>query len=205
MPPSSSVSSPSYWAGLYRRGEDGWEKGRVAPPILRLAASLPPGRVAVLGCGRGHEALALAGLGWEAVGFDFAAPAVASARRRARREGSPASFEQADLFDLPRLHRGAFDAVCEHTCFCAIDPARRAEYVRAVSAILRPGGILFGLFYAHGRPGGPPFDVRAREIRRRFSGRFRISRLEVPGDSHPGREGKELLALFYRRRRSQRR
>ena len=196
-----SVSSPSYWEDLYHRRGDGWEKGRPAPPILRLAASLPSGRVAVLGCGRGHEASALARMGWEATGFDFAAPAVAAARRRR----GLARFEQADLFELPRRYPGAFDAVCEHTCFCAIDPARRGEYVRAVAAILRPGGAFFGLLYANGRPGGPPFDTTASEIRRRFSPRFRISRLEVPPDSHPGREGKELLALFYLRRRRQRR
>ena len=193
------VSTPSFWSALYRRGEDGWEKGLPAPPVLRLANALPRGKVAVVGCGRGHEAVALARLGWDAVGFDFAPEAVAGARRRAARSGSRVRFERADLFGLPARYPGAFDAVCEHTCFCAIDPSRRRDYVRAVAGILRPGGILFGLFYVHGRPGGPPFDTDAAEIRRLFCRRFEIRSLEVPPDSHPGREGKELLALFYRR------
>mgnify|MGYP001617607457 CR=1 FL=1 len=201
------ISTPSFWSARYRRGEDGWEKGRPAPPIVRLAKALPPGRVAVVGCGRGHEAIALAKLGWDAVGFDFAPEAVSGARRRAARCRSRARFERADLFRLPARLPAVFDAVCEHTCFCAIDPSRRREYVRAVAGLLKPGGFLFGLFYAHGNPGGPPFDTDPAEIRRLFGKRFEIRSLEVPPDSHPGREGKELLGLFYRRgsRRRQRR
>ncbi len=199
-PKRHPVSSPSFWSDLYRRGQDGWEKGAAAPPLLRLAERFLSGRVAVLGCGRGHEAIALAALGWEAVGFDFAPEALRAARRRAARIGSPARFEEEDLFAMPRGLRESFDAVCEHTCFCAIDPARRSEYVRVSAALLKPGGILLGLFYAHGQPGGPPFTTDAAEIRRLFSRRFEIAELSVPPDSHPGRQGKELLVLARRRR-----
>ena len=202
MPPDPDVSSPDYWSDLYRRGEDGWEKGLPSPPVVSLARTLAPGRVAVLGCGRGHEASALAALGWEAVGFDFAPEAVAAARRRTKGKRG-LRFEEADLFDLPARHAGTFDAVCEHTCFCAIDPKRRPAYVRAAAALLRPGGVLFGVFYAHGNPGGPPFTTDVAEVRRRFGRAFRIDRLEVAPDSFPNRQGKELAAVF--RRRAQRR
>lgn len=157
--------------------------------------------MAVPGCGRGHEALALAALGWEAVGFDFAPEAVRDARRLARRHGAQARFERADLFRLPLRHRGAFDAVLEHTCFCAIAPSRRGAYVRVVRDLLKPGGLLLGLFYAHGRPGGPPFSVSQAEIRRRFSRDFRILAVSTPRDSFPSRLGKERLILMRRKNR----
>jgi hypothetical protein len=48
----------------------------------------PRGRVAVPGCGRGHDARFLASHGYETVGFDFAAPAVDEARRLAQRDGT---------------------------------------------------------------------------------------------------------------------
>ncbi len=200
LPPKpSDISSREFWSTRYRKGEDGWEKGVAAPPLLRLARRLPPGRVAVPGCGRGHEVLALAALGWEAVGFDFAPEAIRAARRLARGAQGKPRFEQADLFRLPARHRGAFDAVLEHTCFCAVDPSRREEYVAAVRGLLKPGGLLLGLFYAHGRPGGPPFSVTPGEIRRLFSADFHIPRFSTPRDSFPSRRGLERLAILRRK------
>lgn len=199
-----SVSDSRYWSDLYRRREDGWEKGVPAPAVLRMGRRLKPGRVAVLGCGRGHEVMALARAGWEAWGLDFAPEPLRDARRLARQAGLAARFVRVDVLDPPAPLRGRFDAVCEHTCFCAIDPSRRDDYVRAAAALLKPGGRFFGLFYAHGKPGGPPFDVTVAEVRRRFEPCFRVVRLARARESHPGREGKELEALFYSRARQRR-
>ena len=82
----------------------------------------------------------------------------------------------ADLFELGRTP-ARYDLIAEHTCFCAIDPLRRDEYVDQVAAALVPGGALVGLFYAHGRPGGPPFTVDADELRARFGRRFVVDSL----------------------------
>jgi len=92
--------------------------------------------------------------------------------------------------------RGPFDAIVEHTCFCAIDVERRPEYVEAVARALVPGGTLLGVFYAHGREGGPPFDTTEAEVRRLFSTRFEIERLQVARDSFEVRAGKELEAVL---------
>ena len=55
----SDVDRPDFWDGKYDRKEDGWELGVPAPPLVRLLRESPPaqGRVAVPGCGRGHELL----------------------------------------------------------------------------------------------------------------------------------------------------
>jgi len=125
-----SVSSPGFWEALYAGGEDGWELGGPAPPLaawLAAGSRFGPGaagrpaRVAVPGCGRGHDARLLARHGHQVSGFDFAEPAVAEARALARAEGVEVAFEQRDVFTLARDHAGAFDAVWEYTCFCAID------------------------------------------------------------------------------------
>src|SRR6476661_8739482 len=60
----------------------------------------------------------------------LAGPQAPSPGQRVEAQGLQAKLEQADLFELDMRWRGAFDLVVEHTCFCAIDPARRAEYVR---------------------------------------------------------------------------
>src|SRR5437899_1417736 len=84
-----------------------------------------------------------------------------------------------------------------YTWFCASDAARRAQDVRTMAAILRPGGWLLACFYPMRRPGGgPPFPVARSEVRRLFAGPFRIERTEVPLRSVERRQGQEWMVLF---------
>src|SRR5437667_5367262 len=94
-------SSPDFWETRWRQGETGWDLGAASPPfdaLLNAPDAPPPGRVAVIGCGRGHDALLFARRGFEAVGFDFAPSAVAAARALAAEQGVEARFEVADFF-----------------------------------------------------------------------------------------------------------
>lgn len=198
---ADDISSPGYWNAIYLANDTGWDKGRPSPPIARMSRDgiLAKGaRVAVVGAGRGHEALDLARAGMQVTAIDFAEEAA-----KAMRDGSAAAgvkFEvlQEDVFALPRVRPAAFDAVCEHTCFCAIDPARRAEYVEAMHGTLAAGGIYFGLFFAHKKPGGPPHATTEAEVRALFAPRFAVERLVVAPDSFEIRAGAELEFVFRR-------
>jgi SAM-dependent methyltransferase len=195
------VSTPDFWDGLYATGGDGWELGEPAPPLVDVVERTPPprGRVAVLGCGRGHDARFLARRGYEVVGFDFSTAAVTAARTLAARDGVRVTFEQRDIFALGREAAHAFDGVWEYTCFCAIDPRRRDEYVRTVAAIVRPGGWLLACFFPlRAVTAGPPFAVSRAEVRRRFGAPFRVERAAPPLRSVRGRQGREWL-VFARR------
>jgi SAM-dependent methyltransferase len=193
------VSSAQWWNERYLAGDTGWDKGTAAPPIARMISEgmVPKGRVAALGAGRGHEALKLAKAGYAVTAIDFAQAACDAIRETARRERVEIDVLQADVFELPSQLR--FDAVLEHTCFCAIDPTRRDEYVRVMTQLLDPGGRLFGLFYAHGRAGGPPFTTSEAEVREKFGPAFEFERLRVAPDSFPGRADEELEFIFRRR------
>lgn len=193
------VSATGFWENLYVQGEDGWELREPAPGLVawldgggRLG---PPGaRVAVPGCGRGHDARLLARHGYRVDGFDFAAPAVMEARTLAAREGVEASFELRDVFTLAADHGEAFDGVWEYTCFCAIDPARRADYVEVVRAILKPGGTLLGCFYPLREGGdGPPYPVALAEVERLLAPGFRVEESRAPAASVERRHGLEWL------------
>ena len=195
------VSRPEFWDDLYARGGDGWELGGPALPLVDFFATarLDGRRVAVPGCGRGHDARFLAGLGYETIGFDFAPAALTAARALAAREGSPARFEADDVFTLGRTQPNAFDGVWEYTCFCAIDPARRAEYVASLAGTVRPGGWLLGCFFPlRAISAGPPFPVSAREVRRVLAPAFRIERAFAPLRSARGRQGREWIVLARR-------
>ena len=161
--PRRQVSAAAYWDGLYALRQDGWELGEAAPSLQACLASgrpfTPGARVAVPGCGRGHDARLLARHGFAVTGFDFAEAAVTEARQLASHERLAATFDRRDVFTLAKDYAGGFDAVWEYTCFCAIDPDRRAEYARALHDILKPGGTLLACFYPykgrHGRPALP--------------------------------------------------
>ena len=90
------------WDALYRKGETGWDKGEASPVLIQwLAKNRPTGRWLVPGCGRGHDARALAESGaGEVVGLDLAPTAVEDARA-ALADLRSASVALADLFALP--------------------------------------------------------------------------------------------------------
>jgi SAM-dependent methyltransferase len=215
----TAVSRPDFWEGLYAGGEDGWELGAAAPPLARwladgrrLRAARPdegptgapgePARIAVPGCGRGHDCRLLARHGYRVWGFDFAAAAIGEARTLALPEGLAVTYEQRDIFTLEADYRGFFDGVWEYTCFCAIDPARRAEYARLIHALLRPGGWLLACFYPL-RDGadGPPFPVSRAEIDEVLAPHFRIVEAGPPAESAERRRGLEWLVLAERAER----
>lgn len=203
------VSAPPFWDDLYARGQDGWDLGGSSPPLVAWLARggrFPAGiggeaaRVAVPGCGRGHDVRLLARQGYRVTGFDFADAAIAEARALARADGVDAAFEQRDIFTLAADHDGAFDGLWEYTCFCAIDPGRREEYARVVQALLRPGGVLLGCFFPL-REGtdGPPFPVSRSEVERVLAPGFDVLEAGPPAESVEQRRGLEWLVLARRR------
>jgi len=191
------LSDPKTWNDIYLANDAGWDKGRASPPIARMAGeSIVPegGWICVVGAGRGHEAVALAAKGYRIMAVDFAEEAV----RSMRAANAGLDVRERDIFTLPRDLRRTFDGICEHTCFCAIDVQRRPEYVEAMHACLKKDGVLFGLFYNHGREGGPPFDTTEAGIRTLFEPRFTFERFLRAKDSFPEREGKEWEFVFRR-------
>ncbi|MBZ5708671.1 methyltransferase domain-containing protein [Nannocystis pusilla] len=197
--PGAGPGEARFWDPMFAADTGGWELGRAAPPLVTwFSEHVPKGMHALVpGCGRGHEARLLAALEATVTAIDLAPTAIAQAQAMTP-PGLPITFAVQDLFT--RIGQPpAFDLVVEHTCFCAIDPARRDDYVTAVADALQPRGTLVGLFYAHGRPGGPPFTTDRAEVERRFARRFAIEQLEVAQGSTLIRHRQELFAVMRRR------
>ncbi len=197
----TSPSDPQYWRDAYAEPTQGWEIGRAAPPLERWFAAHSPSGMStlVVGCGRGHEARMLAAAGAEVVAIDFAPEAIAAARLLAANEGVGVDFRVRDLFALGR-ERERYQLVVEHCCFCAIDPARRGEYVERVAGALVDGGQYVGLLRTRcTKPVGPPFAVARDEVERLFAPRFTILEASVPDDSIESRRGAELFVHMTRK------
>lgn len=198
--PAPNINKPDYWNDIYaREGNPRWDLGHFAPPLQNWLQQQPEltGRVLVPGCGFGHDAALFARRGLQALGVDFAALAVEGARRT-HAGVTGVEFRQQDMFDLLPEFAGCFDYIYEYTCFVAVDPPRRDEYARLLHGLLKPGGLLVGCFYNHGRPGGPPYDATREIVRRHFEPLFRIEKLEVSPHSIERRKGHELWAEFRR-------
>ena len=191
--------SETNWEDRYQTGDMPWEKGEPSPGLLDFLAGhpdLPRTSVAIPGCGTGHDARAWAKAGFETWGFDLAPSAIRLSREKTESAGLTASFVQADFLADPPAK--PFDWLFEHTLFCAIDPARRDDYVRAVLRWLKPGGQLLAVHYMIRDTEGPPFGVTQQELMERFSPHFDLLQGWVPR-SYPNRTGLELM-LWWRRK-----
>jgi SAM-dependent methyltransferase len=186
------------WEDLYRRRETPWEKGQAHPALVDFLAEngALEGEIFVPGCGSGHDVRALSTPENHPLGVDVAPFAIDKAKSR-----PPVANEEyllADLFDLPATFERRFDWVFEHTCFCAIDPKRRRDYVEAIVRVLKPGGTLLAIFFInpdHAEE-GPPFRVSTAELETFFGPWFTLDREWVPARTHPGREQRELMRVL---------
>lgn len=196
--------SPDAWNSRYQSGDTPWDLSGPTPEFKRLLdeGNLPPrGRVLVPGGGRGYDAVLFAERKFEVDLVDFAPQALEAALIEAARQKLTVFVYRQDFFALPELpyHACSYDIILEYTFFCAIDPALRPAYVKTAAALLKPGGLLVGLFFPleMDKP-GPPFVVSEKEVRELFAADFEIT-IEKPQMSIKARAGREFLGLFRRK------
>ena len=188
------------WQDRYLSGDTPWDKGASAPSLLPLIEEKPElfsgQRVFVPGCGIGHDAKELAKYGLNVVGGDIAPLAIARAK-----VGNPhaVDFRELNILKIPESLVGSFDMVWEHTCFCALDPTLRADYVAAMWGLLKPNGVVLGVFFTNPDvipDEGPPYKTSCEELREIFSSHFSLEWVAEPKAFYQGREGREHLMLF---------
>src|SRR5260370_28755977 len=161
------------WDELYQAKDTPWEKGAPAPPLLEWLQKRGPleGEVLVPGCGYGHDVRAIAAASPESavVGIDIAATALQEALKY---PGSGREvFQFADIFVLAASLQNRFDWVFEHTCFCAIQPERRPDYVRMAGSAFKTNARFLAFFYFYPRGsdtempagGGPPLRCTTQQ------------------------------------------
>jgi SAM-dependent methyltransferase len=191
------------WEKQYQIGETPWDKGTSHPQLGEFPEGTFVGRWLVPGCGFGHDAAAMIRAGADAVvGMDIAPSAVEGAKIKWADVPS-IQIEHGNLFDMSESpDAGQFDGVWEHTCFCAIDPSMRQQYVQSVAAALKPGGKFVACFYLtpwdedEDQTQGPPFMTSREELDALFGGEFLLEQEFVPVVTFPGREGKELVRIL---------
>ena len=194
-----TTTERQYWEQRYQENTAKWDIGMAAPPLASLLASSEApiaGKTAVIGCGQGHDAILFAKHGFDTIGFDFAPSAIALGQKLSKTMEISMQFLQRDIFEFPQEFPNSFDYAIEHTCFCAIRPEQRPDFVNMVRSILKPTGEFIALFWAHNRPDGPPFGVTLEEIKDLFSASFDTSNISPVNNSIASRNREEYLARF---------
>ena len=196
------VNTAEFWEACYETDNDGWDLGGPTPFFQRLASEIPKGKICVIGCGRGYDAVIFAKEGFDVTAIDFAEPAVLEARERARKDNVSLRVLRENIFDLPEELHGKFDYVLEYTCFCAISPERRFEYDRVVWQLLKPGGQLLGLFLPLDKEvdeGGPPWGVDIMDLHKLFGLHWDLEDEEMPPESIERRANREIFMRWKKR------
>lgn len=187
------------WDQSYQNNETPWERGEPAPPLVEyLESHSISGRVLVPGCGLGHDVRLVASMGCDALGVDLSETALNRARAYKDPEQGSVSYQLADMLDANNGIRGAsFDYVFEHTCFCAIDPGLRKDYVNAVQRHLKPRGYFLAILFTNlDDPEGPPFATSHAEVENLYSPVFEIVRHWKPTRYYASREDEESMYLM---------
>jgi SAM-dependent methyltransferase len=193
------------WNERYLNDDSPWDKGAAAPALGEILDKgyFPKGvEVLVPGCGLGHDARAIVSAGYRATGMDIAPLAVQKARAMTEDIAGEvhAEFVQGDLFDPSLAEKKRYDAIWEHTCFCAILPEQRDAYVEAAYRLLKPRGVLVGVFFAFGEEeAGPPYKTNVKALHRQFEKHFTLEWERRPELFFPSREGIEWLMCWRRK------
>lgn len=189
------------WDEIYRKGEVFWNKGAPSPPLMQyLERHKVSGRAMVPGCGHGHEVALAVSHGIDAIGLDIAPTGVAEAR--ALYPHITERFVVGDAFNPAPELRGVFDVILEHTCLSGLPPSMRADYRRGLDLMLKPGGLLIGVWFINPDldPGeeGPPFAFPVPELTALFAQGYEIVEDYVPDVAFRGREGRERVRVLRR-------
>ena len=194
-----NVNDPDFWEDIYKRNDIGWDLNGPTPIFEKIANKLKPGRVIILGSGRGHDAIIFSKLNFEVTAVDFAPSAINYLEKLCKKNNVKVNAVQSDIFSLGKYYDNYFDYIIEQTCFCAIDPKRREEYERLVFRILNSAGNLIGLWYPLDKAiedGGPPWGVSRSNLKNIFEKRWIVTKELFSELSVKKRKQREKLIIF---------
>jgi SAM-dependent methyltransferase len=198
-----------FYTFAYAVGFRPWEKaGRAGTEQLR--SLLPPapngggpkGVALDIGCGTGAHTIELARRGWQALGIDNQPKAIRLAREQAQKEGSNATFLEADVTaleeaDVPRDVQFFLDIGCFHDL---TDDERRA-LASSVTAVAAPRASLLLLAFRPGKRGPLPRGADQRELEAAFPGWTTVETVPAVTEGMP-KPLRKAVPTWYRMERN---
>lgn len=140
-----------------------WDTGISPPELMDFIAKHLPGKALDIGCGSGTNVITLAKHGWQAVGVDFAAPAISIARTKAHKAKVKAQFLVANATHISNIGE-PFDLLLDIGCFHNLSESERRRYTHNLDDLLAPGGSFLQYTFieekAHVKPGITDQDLQ---------------------------------------------
>ena len=194
-----SDEDKQFWEDLYISGDATWDLGGSTPIFESISKDISPGKICIIGCGKGHDAVMFAKKKFEVTAIDFAPSAISYLNHLAADAKVDIHAINTDIFNLSNEYYNQFNYVIEQTCFCAINPTMRNNYEQLVFNLLIKGGLLIGLWFPLDKnisEGGPPWATSIDEVKNLFSTRWEIERDEFSSLSIKPRKDREKLIVF---------
>ena len=195
-----SNSFPEYWEQFYKDNNIGWDLGGITPIFNNWIKKIDKKKtICVLGAGNGWDALNFADIGHDVVAVDFAPTAIKNIVKKTKKKSINIKALQLDIFDLPSYYQNYFDIVIEYTCFCAIDPDDRENYIKMVNNILKHGGKFVGILFPlieNLQNEGPPFYVDLKKTLLMFDNYLTRLICEKPSLSIKPRKNREAFVVY---------
>ncbi len=191
------------WNSRYLDADTPWDKGAATPVISELMGKLPQffqsgSKVLIPGCGRGHDAQPFLKAAMQVTGADVSKEAITDATEIYGKSDNMRWITD-DIFSMPDEHLRHYDIVWEHTCYCAILPEQRENYVDSIATLLKPNAYFIGTFFIEtGVPieDGPPFFTSRDDVFQNFERKFHLVWEGKPSTSYEGREGREWVMIW---------
>ena len=180
---------PEFWNERYASGETPWILHQIPTALANFLRRASPGAVLIPGCGNNCEVIrAFDAAGFVVTAIDFSPVAIEQAKHKL---GSLAGkLSLADFF-CHDFGANRFDLVYERTFLCALSPSRWNEYAARVANLLRPAGVLAGIFFYGEEPDPPPYPLNVERANELFGKDFRLRESHPVTDSLPLFAGKE--------------
>ena len=198
MKKSISIKSlnQKFWNKKYQNKEDKWDLGRPTPVFVNWSKKLKRKyNILIPGSGRGHDAIYLSNLGHSVTAVDISNQATNYLSKKVDSLNLKLEVINKNIFDLKEYY-GNYDIVLEYTCFCAINPKYRQQYIYTMHKLLKDKGMFVGLLFPTNKVkniNGPPFLVDVEETTNTFSNYFRIVNLEKSNYSIKERANNEIF------------
>lgn len=189
------------WDKRYKNNDKPWDKGSATPVLTELISNtpqyfLPQFSALIPGCGIGHDIALLEKHGLTTTGLDISEEAIRLAKQTYPELKT--TWLNKNIFTL-KNHPEKYDLIWEHTCYCAILPELRNQYIDQIDKLMKPGAYFAGVFFTDtGQPPeiGPPFSTTTEDIIQNFGRKLTLLWEAKPQISYPGRENREYTMIW---------
>ena len=197
---NSDVSSSEFWNDCYDKNDTGWDLNGPTPIFIDWCNNLDTKKkICIPGVGNGYDALYFADKGHQVTAIDFAAMPIKRLKKKSKNSNLEINAIQKDIFDLGQEFNNKFDYIIEYTCYCAIDPKMRNQYIDVMYHLLKNKGEFVGILFPLNKDlsgGGPPFRVDLNEAIDQFSSKFKLIESTAHNLSIEPRKGNEQFVRF---------